>query len=237
MLSVKNRSKYFYKQQMKCAKFFGAEKSDMRLTLKSSCIDSMLSLRYIEYAMGWSAIGRSSFYHLTTKNMNGPLYKFFVGDHRRLEKLLNRAAADGPKYDMAVYNEFRVGMLKHIKMEENVIIPAAQKVRDGNPLAVAPKIRLDHGALVALLVSPPSPTIVKAIRGILWDHNRSEESQGGLYDLCERLAGEEIQNLMKKVECVSDVPVLPHKTGSNILDATRRALRRAGYNLDDYSSD
>ena len=168
--------------------------------------------------------------------MNGPLYKFFVGDHRRLEKLLNRAAIRAPEYDMAVYGEFRSGLLKHIKMEENVIIPAALKARDGKPLAVAPKLRLDHGALVALLVPPPSPTIVKAIRGILSDHNRSEEDQGGLYDLCERLAGEQVDVLMKKVEDVPEVPVLPHKGGPNILEATRRALERAGYKLDDYSS-
>jgi hypothetical protein len=167
--------------------------------------------------------------------MNGPLYKFFVGDHRRLEKLLNRAAASAPKYDMAVYGEFRSGLLKHIKMEENVIIPAALKAREGKPLAIAPKLRLDHSALEALLVSPPSPTIVKAIRGILSDHNRSEELQGGLYDLCERLAGKQVDELMKIVDGVPEVPVLPHKTGSNILEATRRALGRAGYNLDDYS--
>ncbi|MCX6144287.1 MAG: hemerythrin domain-containing protein [Ignavibacteriales bacterium] len=168
--------------------------------------------------------------------MNGPLYKFFVEDHRRLEKLLNHAAASAPKYDMTAYGEFRVGLLKHIKMEENVIIPAAQKVRDGIPLAIAPKLRLDHGALVALLVPPPSPTVVKAIRGIMSDHNRTEESQGGLYDLCERLAGEQIDGLMKKVEDVPEVPALPHRTGPNILDAAKRALERAGYDLDDYSS-
>ena len=175
------------------------------------------------------------FRHLTREHMNGPLYKFFVEDHRRLEKLLNRATASAPKYDMTVYGEFRVGLLKHIKMEENVIIPAAQKVRDGVPLAIAPKLRLDHGALVALLVSPPSPTVVRALRGILSDHNRTEESQGGLYDLCERLAGEQVNELMKEVENVPSVPALPHKTGPEILEATKRALTRAGYNLDDFS--
>jgi hypothetical protein len=168
--------------------------------------------------------------------MNGPLYKFFVEDHRRLEKLLNRATAGAPKYDANAYGEFRVGLLKHIKMEENVIIPAAQKIRDGVPLAIAPKLKLDHGALVALLVPPPSPTVVKALRGIMSDHNRAEESQGGLYDLCERLAGERIGELMKKVEDVAEVPAVPHKTGPDILEATKRALKRAGYNLDEYSS-
>ena len=169
--------------------------------------------------------------------MNGTLYKFFVGDHRRLEKILDRATASAPEYDMAFYGEFRAGLLKHIKMEENVIIPAAQKMHDGKPFAIAPRLRLEHGALVALLVPPPSPTIIKALRAILSNHNRSEEVQGGLYDLCERLAGEHLEELMKKVEDVPDVPVLPHKSGLNILEAAKRALERAGFNLDDYSSD
>ncbi len=167
--------------------------------------------------------------------MNGTLYKFFVGDHRRLEKILNQATASAPKYDLDLYGEFRAGLLKHIKMEENVIIPEAQKVREGKPLAIAPKLRLEHGALVALLVPPPSTKIVKALRGILSNHNRAEEVQGGLYDLCERLAGEQLDDLMKKVEDLPEVPVLPHKSGPNILEAAKRALERAGYNLDDYS--
>jgi hypothetical protein len=167
--------------------------------------------------------------------MNGPLYKFFVGDHRRLENLLNRATASAPEYDMALYGEFRTGLLRHIKMEENVIIPAAQKVRGGEPLPIASKIRLDHGALVALLVSEPTPTIINALKGILTSHNPLEENSGGLNDQCEELAGEDVEELMKKVEDVPEVPVLPLKSGPNILEATRRALERAGYNLDDYS--
>jgi hypothetical protein len=168
--------------------------------------------------------------------MNGPLYKLFVEDHRRLEKLLNRATLSAPKYDMAAYDQFRSGLLKHIKMEEVVIIPAAQAIREGKPLAMASELRLIHGALVSLLVSPPSPTIVKAMKVILSDNNRSEEVQGGLYDLCERLAGDKLHDLMKKVADVPEVPMPPIKTGPKVLDATKRALQRAGYNLDDFSS-
>jgi hypothetical protein len=196
----------------------------------------MLSHRYIKATMVASAMLGSFSIISPREYMNGPLYKFFVEDHRRLEKLLSRATVHAPTYDGTGYSEFRVGLLKHIKMEENVIIPAAQQAREGIPLAIAPKLRLDHGALVALLVPPPSPTVVRAIRGILSDHNRTEESQGGLYDLCERLVGEQVVELMKKVEEVPEVPALPHKTGPNILEATKRALQRAGYDLDDYSS-
>ncbi len=48
---------YVYKQQMEHAESFGAEDLHMRLTLKSSCLDCMLSLRYIEHAMVASATG------------------------------------------------------------------------------------------------------------------------------------------------------------------------------------
>ena len=164
--------------------------------------------------------------------VKGPLYEFFVNDHRRLERLLNRAAAKQPKFDMEAYGEFRSGLLRHIKMEENVILPAAQKARGGTPLAVASRLRTDHGALVALMVPPPSPGIVKAIRSILATHNRLEEGQGGMYDLCERMAGDNIDDLLSKVKTVPEVPLHPHNTSPRILEATRRAVERAGYRLD-----
>jgi hypothetical protein len=37
-------------------------------------------------------------------------------------------------------------------MEEKVLLPFAQKKRGGEPLPIAAKLRLDHGALAALLV-------------------------------------------------------------------------------------
>ena len=166
--------------------------------------------------------------------MNGSLYNFFVGDHRRLEKLLNRAWAQAPEYDMALYGEFRLGLLRHIKMEENVIIPEAQKIRGGQPLAFAQKLRLEHAALVALLVPPPSAPIINALRAILTQHNKLEESEGGLYDLCEQLVGQEADEVMKMVESVQDVPVLQYRVDSTVMGALRRALERAGYKLDDY---
>lgn len=167
--------------------------------------------------------------------MPGSLFAFFVGDHRRLEALLDKATAIPGEYDMVAYGQFRSGLLKHIKMEESILLPAAQRARSGEPLAMAAKLRLDHGALTALMVPPPSPPIVKAIRAILADHNVLEESPGGLYNICEQLAGDSLEEHMTKVRSMPDVPVLPHKSEPIVLEATRRALTRAGYNLDDYS--
>ena len=99
--------------------------------------------------------------------------------------------SDPINIDASAYAQFRSGLLKHIGMEEKVLLPAAQKLRGGEPLPVAPKLRLDHGALAALLVPTPTAPLVAAIRAILKAHNPIEEDPGGIYEQCEELAGAE----------------------------------------------
>ncbi|HTY35717.1 MAG TPA: hemerythrin domain-containing protein [Bacteroidota bacterium] len=167
--------------------------------------------------------------------MRGPLHQFFADDHRRLEALLDKATSSSPAYDMAAYAQFRSGLLKHIKMEETILLPAAQRAQNGKPLDMAARIRLDHGAITALLVPPPSPMILRALRAILAAHDMIEEQPSGMYERLEELTGAEMNELVDRAKKTTDVPVHPHNEASFILDATRRALARAGYNLDDYA--
>ena len=95
--------------------------------------------------------------------MAGRIYRFLAGDHARLEGLLARAMTEAGAIDRAAYAEFRAGLLKHIGMEEKILLPAAQRVRGGEPLTLAAKVRLDHGALAALLVPTPTPVIIAAL--------------------------------------------------------------------------
>jgi iron-sulfur cluster repair protein YtfE (RIC family) len=165
--------------------------------------------------------------------MHGPLYNFFAEDHRRLDDLLTLAESRVHEYDMNAYGQFRNGLLKHIKMEETLLFPSLEKSRRGVYTERMAKLRLDHGALTALLVPPPSSTIINALRFILTGHNQREEELEGLYDLCDEF----VQNpeaVLRKIELMPGVPVLAHKTESFILEATRRALARAGYNYDDF---
>jgi hypothetical protein len=81
-------------------------------------------------------------------------------------------------------------------MEKKILLPAAQRLRDGKPLPIASKLRLDHGALAALLVPTPSRAIIAAIRAILQAHNPIEEGRGGLYEQCEELAGAETDQIL-----------------------------------------
>jgi hypothetical protein len=164
--------------------------------------------------------------------MSGKIHRYLTSDHERLDALLERTMSDPENIDAAAYAQFRSGLLKHIGMEEKILLPAAQKLRGGEALAVAPKLRLDHGALVALLVPSPTAPIVAAIRAILKAHNPIEEDAGGVYDQCEKLAGAEADQILRQLQNFSEVRVLPHVDNPFVMDATRRALARAGYNLE-----
>ncbi len=163
--------------------------------------------------------------------MPGNIYRYLAGDHQRLDDLLDRATS-GEKIDAAAYYQFRAGLLKHIGLEEKILLPAAQRLRGGEPLAVAAKLRLDHGALAALLVPTPTPQVIAAIRAILKLHNPIEEDPGGMYEQCEELAGAEIDEILRQLQNYSEVKVLPHVDSPFVMEATRRALARAGYHLE-----
>jgi hypothetical protein len=162
----------------------------------------------------------------------GPLSRFLSDDHERLDRLLQHAVADPAKIDDAAYTEFRAGLLKHIGMEEKILLPAARAARGGEPLPMAARLRLDHGAIAALLVPSPTPKIVAALRAILSAHNAIEEGAGGLYDVCERLAGAQVGAWVARLRNAPEVPVAPYNNGPRVLPAARRALERAGYRID-----
>jgi hemerythrin superfamily protein len=166
----------------------------------------------------------------------GPIGRWLSDDHARLEHLLDQATKDPNQLDADIYAEFRKGLLRHIGMEEKILLPAAHRVRDGEPLPVAAQLRLDHAAIAALLVPTPTPTIVAALRAILARHNGLEEGAEGVYTRCERLAGNDAEALLDELRATPEEPVAPHDDGPRIMSATRRALSRAGYELADYEN-
>jgi hypothetical protein len=163
--------------------------------------------------------------------MEGVVYKYLSEDHDRLDALFQRAFVTPGVIGMEPYAEFRRGLLRHIAMEEKVMLPAIARSQGGKQAAVAGRLRLDHGAIAALMVPPPSASIAAALRSILLGHNALEEQDGGVYQLCEHLAGREAENLLKELKAVPEVPVMPHNARPEILEATRRALIRAGYDF------
>jgi len=164
--------------------------------------------------------------------MPGKIYRYLADDHARLESLLQRATAHLDSIDSEPDAAFRAGLLKHISMEEKILLPAAQRLRGAAPLALAARLRLDHGALAELLVPTPTPSIVAAIRTLLKAHNPIEEGSDGLYAQCEQLAGAEADRILAQLQAAPEVKVAPHIETAQVLEATRRALVKAGYALE-----
>jgi hypothetical protein len=160
-----------------------------------------------------------------------PITRLLTADHVRLEGLLNAATARPEAIDPAPYAEFRRGLLRHIAIEEKLLLPAAQAARGGEPLPVAPQLRLDHGALAALLVPSPAPVIVATLRRVLARHNPLEEGPEGLYATCDRLLAARAEAIVAKIEAYPEVPVSPHNDDPKVLPAVARALERAGHRL------
>jgi hypothetical protein len=159
----------------------------------------------------------------------GSVTDFLMKDHRRLETLLQSAVAHAGQIDQGAYAQFRAGLLRHIGMEEKILLPAAQRLRGGEPLLIASKLRLDHGALATLLIPTPTAAVIATIRGILREHNILEEGPRGLYETCDELAGSEAAQLVAKLQAAPEVTVLPHSDTPTVMNTVHRALERAGY--------
>jgi hypothetical protein len=164
--------------------------------------------------------------------MSESISRYLADDHRRLEGLLQRATSDPSRIEPDAYWEFRGGLLRHISMEEKILLPAAQRTRGGEALPLAAKLRLDHGALASLLVMTPTDKIIDAIRTILAAHNPREEGANGIYEQCEQLAGNEIGEILARLQSAPPVAMAAYVDSPFALESARGALKRAGYNLD-----
>jgi hypothetical protein len=156
--------------------------------------------------------------------MSGPIRRFFTEDHDRLDALLRGAVSVPDAFDEAAYADFRKGILRHIAWEEKILLPAARRARGGEPLPLAPRLRVDHGAIALLLVGIPDAALVAELRSILEPHNRLEEEPGGLYDLCEDLLSAATNEILEKLRAYPDVRVAPYNDGPLVIRRAEDAL-------------
>ncbi|HLH75843.1 MAG TPA: hemerythrin domain-containing protein [Candidatus Binataceae bacterium] len=158
---------------------------------------------------------------------HGQLYALMAAEHLQLDRLLARASERDPGGD-AAYEHFRQRLLRHISLEEKILLPMAAR-KSGEALPLAKRLQLDHGALAALLMLPPSGGGLHAIRAVLAVHNPLEEMAEGVYQQCEELAGDELPDLLGRLSAAPAVPVSSWSDSSKVYAAARRVLARAGY--------
>ncbi len=159
--------------------------------------------------------------------MTGPIRRMLSADHERLDGLLARAASGEGRVDEAAYAEFRAGLLRHIAMEEKVLLADAKARRGGEALPAAAQLRLDHAAIAAMLAAAPDAGLLADLRGLLALHNRIEEGEDGVYAQCERLAGPDVDALLARLHAVPAARPAPWSPRERIAREIRRALDAA----------
>ena len=157
------------------------------------------------------------------------LTRYMASDHDRLDRLLDRAVA-GADFDLDAFEEFRAGLLRHIGIEEKILLPDARRRRGGEPLPIAARLRLEHAAIAALMVPTPDRALVTEVRSILAGHNRVEEEAGGAYELVATLAGDEADALLQRAQAAPLPPVARHFDGAGVFRTAAEALALAERN-------
>ena len=136
-----------------------------------------------------------------------------IEDHGRLDRLLEAAISSGEVIDLGSYDRFRRDLLRHIGMEEKVLLPFARTKRAGEPLPVAAALRADHARIAKLLTRAPTLSVVNSLREILARHNPLEEEPGGLYAACDGLAAGEAEEVVARLRAQPEVPVAKYYDG------------------------
>ncbi len=149
--------------------------------------------------------------------MGGPLHRFFAADHGRLDALLRRSVRDSGRVDLAPFGEFRAGILRHIGMEEKYLFVIAKAARGGRPLELAARLRVDHGAIAALLVPTPTRAIVQDLLSVLVPHNQREEEAGGVYESADAALGAaQAERLVQELESFPEPPLKPYNDAPGV---------------------
>ncbi len=153
----------------------------------------------------------------------GAVRRHMAEDHVRLDELLSRAdhrtAVESRSYD-----QFRVGLLRHIAIEEKVLFVAIRAHATGTALSLLNVLHADHAALASLLVPTPTPPLLRAISHVLDEHNPLEDRADGLYDVYEQLAGNELEALMARTDAIPPIRASKHVDGPRVDEHVARML-------------
>lgn len=168
--------------------------------------------------------------------MIGPISEFLIGDHARIGELLVRARAG----DTAAYQELRGALLRHIGIEEKMLLPAIRvrageprqsdatndAGRAGNEPSLAVRLRRDHSAIAAMLVPPPSPELLARLAELLALHDPLEEGEGGLYAQADELLADD-PDILERMRRAPVPPLAPNFAGERAYLAIEELVARA----------
>ena len=150
--------------------------------------------------------------------------EYLAADHQRLHALLAQAAS-GP-FDADAFERFRGGLLRHIGIEEKLLFPEVRR-RGAAPPEAMRRLRVEHAALVSLLVPTPDAALAAEIEAFLSIHDAREEGAGGVYASCEAILGEASAALAEAARQFPAVRMARHFDGHGVHRTAREAIASA----------
>jgi len=144
----------------------------------------------------------------------GPIAAYMRADHDRLDQLRRNGA----------WRELHGAVLRHIGLEERILLPGVRRWRGGAPLPEAARLRDDHTAIAILLIQPPSAETRRCLARILESHRALEEGTGGLYDVCDALAGHDAWAVAQRLRSAPDLILKPCPDRARVDHQVERVL-------------
>ena len=153
------------------------------------------------------------------------LWSFIEEEHLEMDALLARADAGGV-LDLDAFERLRARLLRHIAIEEKLILAEVRAARGGEPIEGARRVRVEHGAIASLLVGTPDVALVGELRALLVAHEAFEEQ--GIYAACEDVLGaERAIDIARLARAYPAIPVAKHFDGPLVPRTAADALRGA----------
>lgn len=154
------------------------------------------------------------------------LRRYLENDHRDIDSLLAQSVSGG-RLNREGFEVMRGRLLRHIGIEEKIVLPAAREANGGVPLAFARTVRVEHGAIATLLVPSPDVQLVTELQQLLAQHDALEEREDGVYDVCDRLLAGRTDELAARAEAYPVVPTARAFDGPNTFRTAEGALAAA----------
>ncbi len=155
-------------------------------------------------------------------------------EHAELIALLDRCVEPSGGVNLRAFDEFRRRQLRHLAIEEKVVMPALARRKKLVP-AFQNALRKDHESIVVLCVTSPNPDFVRDLKELIAWHQRVEEQPGGLYDLFDRFVGDDPQ-VATALAQLPPVALPPLASGKEVAQVLRQLMRELGLSAEESSA-
>jgi len=153
--------------------------------------------------------------------------EFLTQTHEQLRDLLSKSLSiQGVQIEH--YETFRTELLKHIGVEEHIVLPLVEE-RSPQRFFALRQIRLEHKAIGVLLALPPTGEIITVLRNLLKKHDFLEETPDTLYDILDECCVADQPELLERIKDYPGLPLSEIVSGTPTIDDAKRAIYSAGY--------